>query len=369
MESLGADWRNFESRAIGTLYQTYIWCKAWLETVGQTRDVEACIVVLRDGHEQIHAILPLQRRRAWSITVLEWLGSPHASYGCGLYSPAFFPLAHGWMDANWPLVIQAAGHCDIVHLRDMPLALEGDSNPLAGLFNLRAPNRSYAMRLSPGFEAMCRAKRSSDDRRSARKKEAGLAKIGLLEFSLPGSKAELHNLLDTMFAQQERRLAERGVHGVFGPDEQRFIHRIAELQDEANPVLAPYNLKCNGKPLAIMLGGIHGGTYWALVSSLASGASRKYSPGDLALRKTIEACCLRGLNNLDFSAGSNRYKESWADDTIQLFNHISARSLAGFAVTTVIAARLALKRIVKETPALMALANTIRRGLRGSRQG
>ena len=120
MESLGADWRNFESRAIGTLYQTYIWCKAWLETVGQTRDVEACIVVLRDGHEQIHAILPLQRRRAWSITVLEWLGSPHASYGCGLYSPAFFPLAHGWMDANWPLVIQAAGHCDIVHLRDMP---------------------------------------------------------------------------------------------------------------------------------------------------------------------------------------------------------------------------------------------------------
>ena len=365
LEAIGPLWTAFQAKAHGTLYQSAIWCRAWFETAGANQNITPLIIVATGQRQQVQFMLPLQVRRQWGVRVLEWLGSPHNNYGCGLYHPDFLGLARRWFDDNWPELMATAGPYDAIALSDMPDRLNGIGNPMAGIFNLRGANRSYAMRLSADFAAMYKEQRSAGDRRSARKKENGLAQAGAITFGLPDGKDALHGVLDTMFEQQENRLAERGVHDVFGPAERAFIHRIADLQDERDPVLAPYELKCGGETLAVMLGGIFGGTYWALISSLAATDLRRYSPGDIALRRTIEACCQRGLNSFDFSAGTSRYKKSWAGEVIQLHCHLGARNLRGLALTSAIAIKQVLKRRIKETPLVLALANSMRRGLRG----
>lgn len=371
LESIDAaadDWAAFEPTAAGTLFQSLLWCRAWCDTIGNDRKVAVRIAMVRDDHGKLQAILPLQIRRRSGVRVLEWLTTPHASYGYGLFSRPILTQSQAWFEAVWPRVLERLGGYDAIALREMPERMFGASHPFTAIFNVKDANPSFAMHLEPDFEAIHAAKRKGEDRRANRKKEEALAKMGGLAFGLPPSRETLHETLDTMFRHQQARLAERGVHGTFGPLERQFIHRLADLQDPENPVLAPYNLVCGGEVLAVMMGGLHGGTFWALISSLSPGAIRKYSPGDVALRRTIRACCESGLETLDFSAGDSPYKRAWADDVIQLHNSLGARTLLGLAWASSTALRITVKRQIKTSPILTELAFRLRRTLFGQRK-
>ena len=361
-----ADWREFEKSSAGTLFQNSLWCRAWLDTVGRSVSAEPRIVMARDPEGRLRFILPLQVRRRQGVRVLEWLGSPQHNYGYGLYDSAFLPQARQWFDANWDLLLAKIGGFDAILLAENPERMFGCVNPLATQFNMLGANPSFALALEPDFEALHVRKHSSERRRSARKNEARLAQSGTLEFGLPTSKPELHGLIETMFSHQQARLAEHGIHNVFGTVERQFIHRLAEMQDEDHPLLAPYHLRQNGEVLATMLGGLHGKCYWALISSLAPGPQRKHSPGEMALRRTIASCCERGLRTFDFSAGDAAYKRQWSDEIIELHTIMRAVTLAGFAWTAAMGFRLAAKRTIKRTPALLQAGTMLRRIVLGS---
>ncbi|MGH6908146.1 MAG: GNAT family N-acetyltransferase, partial [Aestuariivirga sp.] len=233
-------WTAFEAHAHTTLYQTFLWCRAWSETVGKAQGIEIRIVTAANKSGETAFILPLQIGRRSGIRVLEWLGSPHATYGHGLFAPAFLGLSRNWFARNWAEIVRLAGPVDAIHLTGMPEALGGVPHPLQPLFNLRGPNRSYRMALPADYDLLLAAKRSAETRRRYRKRERALAALGDLQFGLPKGREETHATLALMFEQQEKRLGERGVHGVFGPVEREFLHRLADLQDEAKPVLLPY---------------------------------------------------------------------------------------------------------------------------------
>ncbi len=365
IEAALGHWLKLETDGFGTLYQNALWCRAWLETVGAGLRVRPVIVAGLGADGRARFLLPLQIQTRHGVRVLEWLTSPHHNYGCGLYARDFMPAAASWFAANGRQMLAALPPHDAVALTEMPEEMFGHPNPLAPLFNSRAANSSFSLSLRADFEALYRERRSSERRRSDRKKEAALERLGELRFGLPAGKASLHTLIDTMFAQQEGRLAEVGIHGVFGTRERNFIHRLAELQDEDNPILAPYHLRCDGEVLSVMMGGIHGGAFWALISSLVAGPARRYSPGDVALRHTIEACCARGLSSFDFSSGDSAYKRSWADREIRLFNCIEARNFRGLAWTAAKMLKVSGKRLVKTQPQVYGAAILIRRLLLG----
>ncbi len=356
-------WRGFERMAVGTLYQNSLWCQAWAETVGQQLDIKPRIVVARNSLGTLQFILPLQVRKRQGVRVLEWLGSPHHNYGHGLFDPGFMPAAAPWFDDNWDRILDETGGFDAIALTEMPERLAGIEHPMLGLANLRAANLSFGLRLEVDFEQLHARKKSAERRRAARKHASALAELGTVSFGLPQGKSELHALIDVMFGHQQSRLAELGVHRVFGPAERLFVHRLAEMQDEDNPILAPYRLTCDGNVLAVMLGGLHGNCYWALISSLAPGPLRKHSPGDLALLGTIEACCRRGLTMIDFSAGDSSYKRAWADDIVAMRVLLRGRNLIGIMWAGVMTLRLLLKRQIKESPVLLGLSLSLRRRL------
>lgn len=363
-EDLLPRWRDFERNADGTLYQTGLWCKAWLETVGQARGVAPVILTLERGRE-IRALLPLQIRRRQGVRVLEWLSAPHHGYGAPLLARDLDADERAMLGESFDRMLAEAGPFDAVALTEIPDRIMAAENPLWGHCNIAGANASYALALNSDFEAINRAHCGAERRRTARKHEAGLSRAGAMRFGLTETKAELHRLIDVMFAQQEKRLAELGVRDAFGPDEHRFIHRLAELQDEADPVLAPYHLSVDGAVQAVALGGLHGGRYWALISSLAAGPLRKYSPGDVTLRLTLKACCERGLTGFDLSAGAAPYKTQWADEVIPLGVILRGRSWRGFVWAGAMAARLSLKRVFKQTPMLLRASLALRRALYG----
>lgn len=354
------DWLSFQLHAHGTLYQNFNWCRIWLETIGRQHGVNPVIVIGREDG-QIRFLLPFQIARRQGIRVLEWLGSPYHNYGWPLLDPAFQSRAADWFRDGLSRMISAIDGIDAVALSENPGVLDTCENPLAAHFTARGANPSFALALNTDFESIHIRMRGGERRRSLRKKKSALEEQGQFHFGLADGKPALHAVLDTMFSHQEQRLAEIGVHSVFGQVERQFVHRLAEEQHEADPILAPYVLSLDGEVLAVMLGGLHGGTYWALISSLAPGPWRKFSPGDIALHHTIAACCARGLSRLDFSAGDSPYKRQWAEETIESSVILQALNLRGLVWAAAYALRLAIKRTIKRNPALLAAALFLRR--------
>jgi CelD/BcsL family acetyltransferase involved in cellulose biosynthesis len=354
-------WLKFQQHAASTLYQTFQWCSSWQQTVGQARGCRPRILMGRNANGKVMFILPLQLRRAFGLKILEWHAYPSVNYGYGLFEREFLPIAVPWFAQNLTRVLSLIGSYDILSLHDMPTDMEGQPHPLSSHFNMRAANRSYAVELQPDYEALYASKRSAESRRSNRKRDAKLDAYGDLSFGLPSTYPEAHAVIDDMFRHQAQRLAEIGVHGIFGKPEKEFVHRLVGEDCEGTPLLMPFVLRCDGKTLAVMLGGHFNNSFWALISSLGPGEVRKYSPGDYALRRMIESCCRLGFSKLDFAAGDTSYKSQWADETIELNVALRSQSLPGFFYALGVAAALAGKRVVKQSPVLCNFAFQLRR--------
>ena len=367
MQSVAAIWQDFETRCVTTFYQTHAWCSCWTETVASSMSAKPLIVVARDSRDQVIFILPLQLRSKYGFVLLEWLTAPHAGYGYGLFDKNFLQqTAARWFDRNFDTIAAFLPSHDVLYLREMPDAMGGFDNPMANLARLRGANRSHVLLLERDFEALIGRKRSAETRRSMRKRDAKLASMGNIGFALPASNAEAHSALAEMFNDQEGRLAEAGVFGIYGNAERAFIHALMDKNKDTKPVLLPYCLTLDGRNLCVMLGGFHDNTYWALISSLAKGEARRHSPGDRALRGLIEALCQSGFDKLDFSAGDTAYKLPWTDYHVPLYLMLRTSSAKGLTLAIFLLGKHVTKRLLKQNPVVRGLIFTVRRLVKGS---
>ena len=361
IESLATSWTAFEATAAGTAYQTHLWCLAWQDTIGRAKRVRPRIVVGTHADGTTAFLLPLQISRQFGLRTLEWLAISQGGYGYGLFEPSFLKSAPDWFTLHWPAVVAACGPVDVIDLANMPLTQHGHAHPLSAWFNSRCPDDSFVLDLAADYDRLYTARRSGDTRRHNRKRDAALTKAGQVSFGLPKQVADKHRVLSTRFLHQESRLAESGVRGIFGAAERAFLHRIADLERVESPLLLPYCLEIDGNIQSVMLGAQFGGTYYALISSLADTALRKYSPGDFALRRTLEACCAAGLHQFDFSTGTSAYKLAWADGRIDLHCITMAVTVRGMMAAAGRYGYTRLKRWAKQSEPVRASFFSLRR--------
>ncbi len=354
------DWRNFEANAAGTFYQTYAWCAAWIESTNEP--TEPRIIIGRDRSGSIRFLLPFCIQRRYGVSVLEWIATPQTTYGYGLFDREFLPRARAWFSGRgWEIVRTL--NVDAVNLAEMPASFHGFPHPLSDWFSCEGANRGYQILLEPSFQNLYERKRSSATRRSNRKRDNKLAGLGELHFGLPEGQSRKHGRIDEMFRQQEQRLSERGIHGVFDARDRLFVHRLAEAEVGGAQAILAYNLSVDQRMVAMKLGGLFGNTYWGLISSLDSDFVPHLSPGDAALRRLIAACCDRNLAVLDLASGDAAYKSQWADKVIPLHACIRGLSLRGYFWAAIATARLITKRTIKRSPQLWRLVQHLRRGL------
>ncbi|HTN97263.1 MAG TPA: GNAT family N-acetyltransferase [Nordella sp.] len=361
--ALEAEWLRFQDHAAGTFFQTYQWCSAWLDTAGAAQNATALIVTGHDPSGELLFLLPFCVRRRQGCRVLEWMGGQQMTYGYGLFDHRFLHRAPVWFATEGWAILSRLNEVDAIDLAEMPAAWQGHEHPLQSWFSLAGPNSSYVLKLDGDYETVYARKRSGETRRGNRKRDAKLSKAAKIDIGVPRDRDHAHQLIERMFEQQRCRLAESGIHGVFNAHERQFMHRLIDLPDRMQPVLLPCYMMADGELEAVALGGLHGGGFWALISSLGSPRLRRYSPGDALLRRTIEICCGRGLKFFDFSSGSFDYKLAWADEEIRLHYAVRGLTWRGYVWALIRALRLAAKRFVKRTPILWSAVLKIRRRL------
>lgn len=368
METVKPIWLALEATGISTVYQSFVWCRTWMQRVGKARHISPCIIVGENMFGETMFVLPLQLRRKYAARVVESLTAPQGAYGFGLFNTGFLAdQAAVWFGSHFSNVVAMLPRHDVLHIADIPGSVKSCPAPLLSVQNFLAANQSHVMDLQPDYQALLEQKRSFESRRSMRKRDAKLQSSGRLCFDLPTTIAERELTIKTMLIQQKARLAEGGVHGVFDELEQNFIADLIHSKTAEGPLLRPYRLMLDGKILAVMLGAYRHGTYWALISSLAEGDVRKHSPGDYALRAMIQSLCEDSTVQLDFSAGDTAYKSHWSDRRVPMYFIVRATTLRGLPIAGFLLMREKLKRLAKTTPFLSTLLFNLRRYVIGQK--
>ena len=377
LSAVEPDWRDFERRADGTVFQSFDWLATWQRHIGALTGARPAIVVGRDAGG-ILFILPLSTRAVGFARELTWLGSDLCDYNAPLLAQGFsqqFDRA-GFM-ALWAGITEclqgsARHRYDVVNLTKMPAMVGGQPNPLLHLGVTVNPSGAYLTHLTGDWETFYAAKRSSTTRRRDRTKRKRLSDFGEVRLVNPASAAETLSALDLLMVQKARLFSHMGVGNLFARPGHAEFYRALASEPATRSLVHVSRLDVGATAAAVNLGLTWRDCYYHLLASYDDGELSRFGPGAAHLHDLLHQAIDRGFKVFDFTIGDERYKRDWCDSEIKLHDHIAAATGRGALIAMPRLAGQRLKRWIKQTPLLWtvfsgarALIGSLKRRLRG----
>ncbi len=353
-------WRDWQAIHNTTVFQTIDWCSHWMDVCGEGSTPHIIYGIDSDG--AFVFFLPMCVENG----ALKWIGQQHLIYGYGIYgSWALSETGRSWFERNITDIIRMDASIDRIELKRMPDTLNGQRNPLLSLSNCIDPDTSCLLQLKTDYESLLTEKRSSATRATIRNKDKRLANLGEITFDALYGTSEAHAALEDLLRDQASRLLENGIGDPIEPCFRELLHLWL---DADIGLLRVMRLSVGGRNIASLLTSYHNDTVIFLMISLASGPERKFSPGDLALRKSIEYAIDEGYKIFDFSLGALGYKAPWTDVVITHHHAFRAVRAKGFPRAMASLGKHRFRKWFKSTPVVWDNFEKLRRRLKGKPQ-
>jgi CelD/BcsL family acetyltransferase involved in cellulose biosynthesis len=360
-----ADWRAVQNPDGCTVFQTYQWLSAWQRHVGARNGVMPCIVVGREAGRLLF-ILPLAIQATGTGPELTFLGSDLCDYntpvlaregGERLDAPAFKAL---WKRIVAQLQANPLTRFDLVRLEKMPATVGARPNPMLALPVSLNPSGSYATPLAESWDAFYNAKRSSATRRRDRSKRKNLSEAGEVKLVTAADAAGALDALAVLVEQKTATFARHGIRNLFALPGYLDFYRDIAGNPQTRDLVHISRLQAGPQTAAANLGLVFGDRYYHVLASYTAGDLSRWGPGAAHLNDLLRYAIERGLKVFDFTIGDERYKRDWCSDVHPLYDHVAAASWRGVMVAVPAMALQKLKRTIKQTPALWAMAVKLR---------
>lgn len=352
IESVAGQWQALEQLCADPMayFQTYDWCRNWLAQYGGDASNKPHVATLWQA-DRLVAVWPLMISHGGGIRRLMSLGAPHSQY-CGL-------LVDPGFDADKALMgmVQSAQEqsgCDVavfravpegsalaVALGDMPVVT--DASDAASMLDLSgfASSEDYTAQLGK------LQKRNRNRRRNH------LAREGELEFAVvwPDDPA-FADLVMQCAAWKRHWLTQMNIYSVgfamSGFD--RFLAGLSGSGADLSGACVSV-LKVAGRPVAIELGFIRQGHYYAYMGGF-DWDLYDLSPGKVQMDFTVCWLIDQGVATYDLLTNSADYKKSWSSRTIAVMCRAKALTWRGqfYASAWLPRIRPAVKRLHASLP-------------------
>jgi len=331
IDASAAAWRALEAETPeATGFQSFDWCRAWIEAAGKDGLAFRVVAARRQG--RLVMLWPLQVERRFGARILRWLGEPMTQYGDALAlasdeRPRWRSAVAGeisrWADVD--LVALTRLRADGV-LAGAGLELARGGGELAAPFaDLRASS-------APRRES-----------KSAQRRRRKLMAFGEVRLELAATPSRGGELVRVALAQKHEWLREKGFFssGLSHQATAPFLDLLAQ-----GGFLRLHALAAGPHIAAIDIGFVRHGAYRSLLGSYdlrwAEGA-----PGHVLTTQLIERCAAEGLAVYDFLAPADPYKLEFADGATPMGAHFRPLSLKGRIAAFVLAqVRPMAKRLV-----------------------
>ena len=357
-------WGGLEGCAPASAYQTRAWLAPWYETIARGQGMRPLISVAYDEAGEACGLLPLCVMNRGPLRLAEFAGGKDANYSFGLFRPGLVwraPDLRRWFTLT---ARQARERIDLFALVNQPESWSGAANPLRALGGQIAPSQGYRTTLARDADAFVKSRTSADARKKLRSKERRLASLGKISFFTAADASAASAVLNAFAAQKAQRMKDMGVKNSFAdPHAEAFLRRAAlDFSARGKGGLELHAMTLNDRVIATFGGAAHQGRFSGMFNSIElDPAIARNSPGEHLLQWLIQAKCREGLTGFDLGAGAARYKDTWCETPEPLFDLYVPVTAAGWVLYGVKASKRRLKRAVKESPFVWALAQRLRK--------
>ena len=357
-------WRRLEqSGRFCTPYQRFDLLSAWQRHVGECEGVRPFIVIARDRDGEPLLLLPLGMTRANGVRIASFLGGKHATFNMALWDREFAARASRSDLEMLITAIRADAQADVLVLTRQPQRWLDLQNPFALLPNQASANDCPLLTMTP--DAPPQSRISNSFRRRLKGKERKLQALPGYRSHLATDDADIRRLLDWFFTVKPQRMAAQNLPNVFAdPGVEDFVRDacMSRLAGGGRAVDI-HALECDEEVIAIFAGVADGHRFSMMFNTYTLSGNAKYSPGLILMRDIIDHYAARGFASLDLGIGSDDYKRLFCKDDEPIFDSFVPLTLRGSAAAAGLSALTRAKRLVKQTPALMQMAQRLRGAL------
>ncbi len=343
-------WETLETLCPGAFYQSRAFALPWLAAYAKSFSIAPMLVIAHNSAGEPVAFLPFGVRRRGIFSVAEFLGGKDSNANMGLFRPgvAFEP------DDLISLLKASAAKSrfkpDLFLLTNQPSVWEGAPNPLDIFPHQGSASYLHGGALGADPQAFMKERLSKDTAKKLRAKRRKLEATGDLTHVTAADPAMRRKIIVAFFEQKLARFREKHIGSIFEtPQAREFLETAHALEWHA--------LMLNERILATYGGAAHRGRLQLMVNSFdADPEIARSSPGDLLLQSILEQKCAQGLASFDLGIGEARYKESWCNESVAMFDSILPASRLGRFYAAVESSRLGAKRWVKQSDWAMPFA-------------
>jgi CelD/BcsL family acetyltransferase involved in cellulose biosynthesis len=354
-------WRAFDARdLLSTPYQNYGFQSAWQTHVGAREGLRPLIVVAYDNAQRPLMLLPLVVGRENGMRVACFPGGKHVTFNMPLFARDFAATAaRADLDALLRGLRQHPDKPDVLALMRQPQSWLGFANPMALLPHQASTNDCPVLKLLPGLAPNDRIGNSF--RKRLKTKEAKYRNLAGYRYLQARSAAEIDRVLDAFFAIKPLRMAEQNLPNVFAePGVEAFIRQACHTPRGDGYAIELHALDCDDEVIALFAGVADGDRFSMMFNTYTLSANAKYSPGLILMRTIIDAYAERGITSLDLGIGGDDYKRMFCKDDEPIFDSFTPLTSRGRLGAMGLSGVAHAKRLVKQTPALLQMAQRLR---------
>jgi CelD/BcsL family acetyltransferase involved in cellulose biosynthesis len=355
-------WRSLElQHHLSTPYQRYDFLCPWHQMVGEREGLRPLVVIAYDRDRVPLLLFPLVLRQSWGLRIAHFMGGKHATFNMALWNRDFATVAsRADLQTVFTAIHEREG-VDMLSFHQQPLTWQDLPNPMALLPRQPSVNDCPMMRIMPGAPDTTRVSLSL--RRRLKTKERKLQALAGYRYQVATSDSDIKRLLDAFFRIKPLRMAEQKLPNVFAePGVEDFIRDtgMTPLPDGGR-VIEIHALETDAEVIAVFAGVADGTRFSMMFNTYTVSASSRFSPGLVLIRHIIDYYAERGYHALDLGVGSDGYKKLFCKANEPIFDCFVPLSPRGSAAATAMSLAARTKRLVKGSPALLRLAQSLRR--------
>ncbi len=314
--ALASDWRDLETRAGGTQFQSHAWCGAWAEANAVAgRRVDPCIVTVW-RNDRLVLLWPLAREWHGPFRVLQTFADPASQYSDALVERG--PDRDRWVALAWAHIRTLRG-IDAIILKcvrsDAAIAaLAGARNEAFLTRQMAAPYASLQDDGSLGTVG----RRSGRTRNAIKRHLRNLGEHGPVSFTRLTDPESRVTAMDQALRFKHDWLTRTAQvsAGYDHPANQAFLRSLA-----AQPDFLVLRLGVGAETAAIEAGTVRGGYYWSLVQSYDVRYAA-HGPGRMLFQHILAHPAEFGVAVLDFLAPAYPHKQEWADGEVVVRDYV-----------------------------------------------
>lgn len=354
-------WRSLESaEQLSTPYQRFDFQSAWQTHIGAQEGLRPFIVVAYDATQQPLLLLPLAVSRENGMRVAGYLGGKHVTFNMPLFRRDFAAQAtKPDIDTLLQGIQKHTETIDVLALVRQPKSWIGIDNPLALLPSQASTNDCPVLKMVPGEAPTDRV--SSSFRKRLKTKEGKYRNLAGYRYMHAKTEAEVKRVLDAFFAIKPLRMAEQNLPNVFAdPGVEAFIRQACTTPRADGYTIDIHALVCDEEVIAMFAGVADDSRFSMMFNTYTMSENAKYSPGLILMRTIIDAYAERGVTSLDLGIGGDDYKRMFCKDDEPIFDSFVPLTTRGKLGAMGLSSFARAKRLVKQTPALLQMAQMLR---------